>query len=102
MHYKDVKKNYKNYIVGGKKQGLYHIKSEFNPLTAMKQLLVDVIHLKNIPEFPSKEIRIKHSRVYKHQNYKKWHNTTKLYNALNPVVIYATEIEVSKEITQFL
>jgi len=51
--YKDVKKNYKNYIVGGKKQG-FRIKSEFN-FDSMKQLVSNT--LKNIPEFP-KEIKL--------------------------------------------
>jgi len=51
--FKDVKNKYKNYIVGGKKQG-FKIKSEFS-WESMKQLISET--LKNVPEFP-KEIKL--------------------------------------------
>tara|TARA_B110000977_G_scaffold195796_1_gene274928 strand:- start:1254 stop:2525 length:1272 start_codon:yes stop_codon:yes gene_type:complete len=51
--FKDVKNKYKNYAVGGKKQG-FKIKSEFS-WESMKQLISET--LKNVPEFP-KEIKL--------------------------------------------
>jgi len=51
--YKDVKKNYKKYITGGKKQG-FRIKSEFN-FDSMKQLVETT--LQQIPE-PPKELKL--------------------------------------------
>ena len=69
--FKDVKNKYKNYTVGGKKQG-FKIKSEFS-WESMKQLISET--LKNV------------YHNYKHLNYKTC-NTTKLYNVLNPVAIY--------------
>ena len=51
--YKDIKKNYKKYIVGGKKQG-FKIKSEFN-YESMKELIGKKLEL--IPEAP-KQIKL--------------------------------------------
>ena len=51
--FKEVKKHYNKFIVGGKKQG-FKIKSEFS-FDSMKQLISE--NLKTVPEFP-KEIKL--------------------------------------------
>ena len=49
--YKNVNKNYKKYIVGGKKQG-FKIKSEFN-YESMKELISKKLEL--VPEAPKQD-----------------------------------------------